>query len=115
MREIKFRFWGPLGDWEEPDEMERKKTMLYGDEFAWEEYEPINDLFAGLDDTIPMQYIGLHDKSGKEIYESDLVTDGINPPITAVWSYPLLARLAEIEVEVIGNIYENPELLKEEQ
>ncbi len=130
MREIKFRFWGPFGEWIEPDEMEQKKIMLYGDEFAWEEYEPINDLFAGLDETIAMQYTGLKDRNGREIYEGDIIRfnqheEGYSeygePRQTAVvrWSSlavgfaPMAEGPCEFDsIMVIGNIYENPELLE---
>lgn len=69
-----------------------------------------------------VEYTGLHDKNGKEIYEGDIVKR------TKAWevlwmgygwwlrnikdgaSFPL----GRYEVyEVIGNIYENPELLEE--
>ena len=141
MREIKFRFWGPFGDWEEPGEMEQKKTMLYGDEFAWEDYEPINDLFSDLpnNDTIAMQFTGLHDKNGKGIYEGDILNLGVIGPVAedrlspvyhvvkvlfdeggaCFIAYPewylggtMHGELCALYTEVIGNIYENPELLE---
>jgi len=59
------------------------------------------------------EYTGLKDKNGKECYWDDIVNDGINPPFVITPDYHLLARLGEIEFEVIGNIYENPELLEE--
>lgn len=71
-------------------------------------------------DCILMQYTGLHDKNGKEIYEGDIVswTYGQNNEVREVkWIISeamfLPNCMAEDPVvEVIGNIYENPELLK---
>jgi len=79
---------------------------------------------------IPMFWIGLHDKNGKEIWENDLVKYSvrsktyINPVVWGTcgfWIQGDLFRLNDIihwKIEVIGNIYENsesenPELLKE--
>jgi uncharacterized phage protein (TIGR01671 family) len=75
-----------------------------------------------------MQFTGLHDKNGKEIYEGDILrTDAEKEYISAVAyeqagfkvdSYSdkdVCEHLENIaphhSAEVIGNIYENPELL----
>ncbi len=127
-RPIKFRFWGDFGDFnEEADTCE--KEMLYGDRFHFFDHAPINDLFADKRFVV-MQFTGLLDKNGKEIYEGDILkinlyNDELKTKVRTYlgrliidvegydWNTTALSFLDdEAETEVIGNIYENPELLK---
>ena len=103
-----------------------KKGVLVGEHWEFGETN-----FMSFDEIVLMQSTGLFDKNGKEIFEGDIVDYKGRKAIIkwhgsyasfiyrfidkpkerkAGWS-PLY--LAYLHVEIIGNIYENPELLEE--
>ena len=113
MREIKFRAWNK-------DEKKWCQVLIRENGLVANPNE--HNTWKSI--PILMQLTGLLDKNGKEIYEGDIVLCSHRPTgikkaevvfengcfivngfyIDAVWSEPL---------EVVGNIYENPELINQ--
>ncbi len=142
MRKIKFRAWHGSGS------MQFLGVINWNDNVV----EPLGGgEEVSIDEIVLMQFTGLHDKNGKEIYEGDIVVKNSyiwfdkNKPNyrgTVEWIYSQWQVVAHCinknkrgisdgineglnddgfedneksDWEVIGNIYENPELLPKEQ
>ena len=118
MKEIKFRAWD-----------KKNKAMFYPQELI-----QLDRVYAGyFDDSgcpktdeniILMQYTGLKDKNGREIYEYDLVRYSLRPSREGigivVWSKSEASWIVKSlssetfyflggldEIEVLGNVFEN--------
>jgi uncharacterized phage protein (TIGR01671 family) len=127
MREIKFRAWDT-----------EKKVMIPAIHifinWMWVVWENMRDGLEWNDDIRStkryelMQYIWIKDKNGKEIYEGDLVKCIAEEKYSKYsWVYPIEYYADEQQftpkwacnlwwgwwdsIEVVGNVYENPELV----
>jgi uncharacterized phage protein (TIGR01671 family) len=144
MREIKFRAWD-----------KKEKKMKWVDHLSVPNFDSgavsfldselkADGKYKALGEIELMQYTGLKDKNGKEIYEGDIIGDTEDWSIV-IWCDKCIGwqlawydididkktchmcdgdfditetfenNIADNDEEVIGNIYENPELLNVKQ
>ena len=118
MREIKFRAWDKKNKCWFKTELEFYGFHLWG-ECTLLCPPNANDL-QNLEVT---QFTGLKDRNGKEIYEGDILTDNIVVKWRDDWASFALDKYGWMhdhyfgegvnakDIEIIGNIYENPDLL----
>lgn len=131
MREIKFRFW----------HLAEKKMIdwFWITQNAWNSFrgdQPISLLFDFLtvkkDQVVIQQFTGLQDCDEKDAYESDIIQDETGNIYIITWSDECYSGKwgwealsvdgsneqyfyggIDFEFKIIGNIHENPELLKD--
>ena len=126
MREIKFRAWDNFFkqmyyfDFENNIEVRSGHLWIVHEEGAISSKSPSIKI---------MQYTELKDKNGTEIYEGDIVkvkdiysnieyvgfVDFADASFIIKTSYMSAYRWMDYEVEILGNVYENQELLEEEE
>jgi len=123
MREIKFRAWHKekkiMGEVLGIDFLHKETFFSNGDVDCYEHTD--------FKDIELMQYTGLKDKNNKEIYDGNIVKflNGIFEVIWCNEKASFMLKNKEYKeflnfiyennngMEIVGNIYENPELLKE--
>jgi hypothetical protein len=119
-RHLRFRWWLTHG----------KDAKMFGPESIFQLTDTSDEQVWGSsfnpDHVVFMQFTGLLDKNGKEVYEGDIVrTDLSYVPVGVVMYHDEAARwilhdpnnfnetlMMVFPFEVIGNIHENPDLLK---
>ena len=119
-RTIKFRYWNDV-----------TKQMVNNPSMPYKEGWTIEQLFSDRG-WVWMQFTGLLDRHGVEIYEGDIIltADDLRKQSIGNWKPKMrlvewtdnkeyktgfnLGKAQDGKCEVIGNIYENPELLKED-
>lgn len=126
MRDIEFRGkQTDNGEWVYgvPTKDGRGEMVMVENIFECEEYNCRGANCLYVDENTLGQYTGLKDKNGTKIFEGDIVLlKGYDEPYQVVFDescfrvYSDSVRYAmdnfyDYEIEVIGNIYDNPELL----
>lgn len=124
MREIKFRAWD---DYNKVMKLFTLKQLVDEDIFNYiTEFEAVQ---SGFDNWKWMQFTGLKDKNGKEISEGDIIKSDYGFTYKVIWStgsFKLRGTgrtkststwsINHVDsLSIIGNIYENPELLNSQE
>lgn len=127
MREIKFRAWV-----KDSKSMIEDVVPIHNEVYGHycKDLERDTDKYLKLKNSEIMQYTGLKDKNGKEIYEGDIakVFQPFNVPTKAIvefndgcfelkgieltWRDYVKCFVVNHAIEIIGNIHEDPELLE---
>ncbi len=124
MRETKYRAWDKEDKKMLPP-LSLRNGIIYSVDSGYFFCGLWDDYF--IDELILLEYTGLKDKNGKEIYEGDItsIKEHMNPLVeiqkaVVTWDKETTGFLGIgffpwNMVEVIGNIYENPELLRKKK
>lgn len=129
VREIKFRAWDGKKWWQGTEirlvDQDPELIALFGPTLKYIVHgiDKDGNRFEGASEDTPIVwYTGLKDKNGKEIYEGDVLSGnwlvvwreaGFYLHVPKVFSDTFYMAMSEkLECEIIGNIMENPELLK---
>lgn len=131
MREIKFKAWDRKEKKMLPDvgflDSDGGRTIITRASMSGgHEYFDMNDLWQNDFRFILMQFTGLKDCNGKEIYEGDIIEIEDDLNVRGIVRYDEESAMfmedefslfeilnAGCSIKVIGNIYENPELRRE--
>lgn len=134
-REIEYRLWDPAKKimLECYELIFVQGGIKVSDGCTTQGWAKVNDTFKEklTPSLVLLEYTGLKDKNGKKIYEGDICRDSMGWVFEVLWdnenarfigcqSKPrgdtYICYVGRVPfVEIIGNIYENPEIIEEEQ